>query len=182
MTKADIEKLKFPIGKFATPEIIYSTKIKDWRNEIEQFPESLKNITNGLTQEQLNWKYRPGGWKIKQLVHHCLDSHINSYTRFNLTLTEDSPTIRPYSEKLWAELPGSNDEDLSDSILILTGLHSKWTKLIKSLTEADLAKEYVHPEHGQWFNLQETVGLYAWHCKHHLAHIKQALVAEGKFN
>ena len=182
MTETELEKLKFPIGRFTKPKIINSVQIEEWRNEIGLFPETVINITEGLTHEQLNWKYRPGGWKIKQLVHHCVDSHLNSYTRFNLALTEASPTIRPYYESLWAELPGSNDDDLSDSILILTGLHSKWTKLIKSLNKESLAKEYIHPEHGQRFNLQETIGLYAWHCKHHLAHIKQAFKAEGKYN
>jgi len=182
MTRPDIDNLKYPAGKFNKPEKIDPAMIQVWVKEIEAFPTILRKLTHDLTTEQLNWRYRPNGWTIKQVVHHCADSHMNSVTRFKLSLTEDSPEIKPFFEDRWAELPDSLDDDISYSLTLLSGLHDRWVKLLRSLTNEDLAREFIHPEYGQRFNLAETIGNYAWHGRHHLAHIEQALKHEGKFD
>jgi len=181
MTDLEHEKLKYPIGEFVKPEVIDVPIINKWIVDIEIFPQSVKSITKDLSIEQLNWIYRPKGWSIKQLVHHCADSHMNSLIRFKLALTEDTPIIRPYFENKWAELPDSLDNDLSDSLALLKGLHRKWVKLLKSLNNENLNREFIHPQHGTHHSLRENIGIYAWHCNHHLAHIKQALKFEGPF-
>lgn len=175
MKTAQLNQLRFPIGEFEKPEIIDNQIIEQWIQDIADFPKAVEVLTKDLTIEQLNWKYRPNGWTVKQVVHHCVDSHMNSVIRFKLALTENQPTIRPYFEDRWAELADALDNDLSDSLLILKGLHSKWVKLLKSLSAKDLALTFVHPEHGKIFTLGENIGIYAWHCNHHLEHIKLAL-------
>ena len=146
-----------------------------WIQTISNFPKLLNELTQNLSTEQKNQTYREGGWTIKQVVHHCADSHMNSLVRFKLALTEDSPTIRPYFEDRWAELIDGKEDDLSDSLLLLTALHAKWTRLLNDLSEEDLNRNYIHPEHGKSISLLEAIGLYAWHCEHHLAHVKLAL-------
>ena len=178
----NLRRLQFPIGEFAKPTNIDSTTINQWIEEIENFPARLNELTSNLTKEQLNWKYRPKGWSIKQVVHHCADSHMNSLIRFKLALTEDSPTIRPYHEDKWAELIDSQDDRILDSILLLIALHSRWVKILRNLTVEDLKKEFVHPEHGTKTSLEENIGIYAWHCNHHFAHIELAIEAAGKYN
>ena len=182
MTVEQLYQLKFPIGEYNPPKEINPQHVSDWIQSIESFPKKVKELTQHLTIEQKNWRYRPNGWKIKQVVHHCADSHINSITRFKLAVTEDNPTIRPYYEDRWAELIDSHDDNLEDSLMLLTGLHNKWVKLLKNFSATDLKKEFIHPEHGRKFVLDEAIGMYAWHCNHHLAHIKQGLDAKGKFD
>lgn len=182
MTTLELEKLRFPIGAFQKPHNIDAATIQHWIQVIQQFPQQVKTLVQSLSTVQINWRYRPNGWTIKQVVHHCSDSHINSWIRFKLALTEDSPTIRPYLEERWAELSDSLDNDLSDTLLLLEGLHNKWAKLLSGLSTTDLEREFVHPEHGRRFSLKETIGIYAWHCQHHLAHIELALKVKGKFN
>ena len=177
----DLEMLKFPIGKFEAPNEINSTTINNWILSIEKFPKAVIEATANLTGDQLNWTYRPNGWSIKQVVHHCADSHLNSISRFKLALTENNPTIRPYEEQLWAELPDGITNDLTNSILLLTGLHAKWVYLLKNLTAEQLKRTYIHPQHGKQFTVEYTIGSYAWHCDHHLAHIHQAIKFENKF-
>jgi len=171
----NLEELKFPIGEFVKPEFISTDQIDEWIKEIELFPSRLKLATDPLTEKRLNQKYRPEGWTIRQVVHHCADSHMNSFIRFKLSLTEDSPTIKPYFEDRWAEMPDYLDVSIENSIQILEGLHFRWVKLLKSLNEVDLQKEFVHPEHGKRFSVAENIGVYAWHSNHHLEHIKLAL-------
>lgn len=178
--KEELYKLKFPIGEFDKPENITSININKWINDIESFPKRLENMVSELNSIELNYKYRPGGWKIKQVIHHCADSHMNSLIRFKLALTEETPVIRPYYEDRFAELPDSLDDNIESSLILLKGLHAKLTSVMKSLTDEDLQKEYLHPEHGEKFKLEEVVGVYAWHSNHHLAHIEQAL--ERKFS
>lgn len=171
----DIENLRYPIGQFEKPEIITQEQIKQWIVEIELFPTRLSNLVKALTNEQLNRQYKPNGWTIKQLVHHCADSHMNSFIRFKLSLTEDTPTIKPYAEDKWAELPDAKDSSISESLQILEGLHSRWAVLLKSLSDGDLQREFIHPEHNKKFSIAENIGVYAWHCNHHLEHIKLAI-------
>ncbi len=178
----NLENLKYPIGKFVVPNQITKAHVREWIHIIEAFPESLQNTVVNLEENQLKLIYRPEGWTIQQVVHHCADSHMNSFIRFKLALTEDKPIIRPYFEDRWAVLPDVLNVDLSTSIEILYGLHHRWVVLLKSLDEKDLNKEFVHPEHGATTSLKENIGIYAWHCQHHLAHIKQAIKYQGKFD
>lgn len=177
----DIESLKFPLGKYDYNPEPASELISRWIADIENFPQQLREALAGVSTEALNWPYRPDGWNVKQVVHHCADSHINALIRFKLALTEDKPDIRPYFEDRWAKLPGNNLDDLSDTLLLLESLHRKWVFLLKSLSTADLQREYFHPEHGLTFNLAGTVGNYAWHCRHHLAHVVNGLASEGRY-
>ncbi|SMC65245.1 YfiT family bacillithiol transferase [Moheibacter sediminis] len=170
----NIEKLKFPIGKFHKPEFITKELIQNWIKIIAEFPEKIKNETQNLTEVELEKQYRPNGWTIKQIVHHCADSHINSLVRFKLALTEETPTIKPYFENLWAELSDSKNISIQSSLKILEGLHTRWIHLLESLDENDLEKEFFHPESKEKVSLKTNIGMYAWHCEHHLAHIKIA--------
>ncbi|MUU79484.1 YfiT family bacillithiol transferase [Winogradskyella endarachnes] len=174
MTESELYKLKFPISEFTKPESITINHIKSWIADIEALPKTIINLTKNLSEKELNYKYRPNGWTIKQVVHHCADSHINSLLRFKITLTEKTPTIRPYFEDRFAELVDYT-EPIEDSILILKGVHKKLGVLLKSLSQSDLKLEFIHPEHGKRFSLEETIGIYAWHSNHHIAHIIQAL-------
>lgn len=178
----EIEKLRFPIGKFVKPEKISTKQINDWINEIELFPDRIKKITNELSANELNWQYRKNGWTIKQIVHHCADSFMNSFIRFKLAVTEDTPTIKPYFEDRWAELPDTLEADISESIKLLEGLHKRWVNLLRSLTGKELKKEFIHPEYNKRISVEENIRIYAWHANHHLAHIKLALNTKGNLN
>ena len=178
----DIEKLKFPIGKYSPNKNPNKEQLNEWIAAIENFPKKINDLVENVSIEQLNYKYRPNGWTVKQVIHHCTDSHMNSIIRFKLALTEDKPIIRPYHEDKWAELNDSQDNDLESSIMLLNGLHKKWSSLLKSLNKDQLKLEYSHPEHGTIFNLVETIGNYAWHCNHHLAHVKNGINTSGLFN
>ncbi|GAB5415964.1 MAG: bacillithiol transferase BstA [Crocinitomicaceae bacterium] len=176
-----MNELQFPIGKYTPNKIPTEQQLSDWLNSIASFPEKVAELTKDASIEAINWQYRPKGWTVKQVIHHCADSHMNSIIRFKLALTEEAPTIRPYFEDRWAELHDSLDDDLHDVLQLLQGLHNKWVVLLKSISAEQMQREYVHPEHGQRFNIAETIGSYAWHCEHHLAHIKNGLSSNGKF-
>lgn len=181
MEAQQLEKLKYPVGKFSIPEAINKSLIESWIDDIADFPEQTAMLVSTLSTNELKWIYRPGGWSIKQVVHHCADSHMNAYIRFKLALTEESPTIKPYFEARWAELADANDDDLEYTLAILFGLHGRWADMLKNLSGADLKRRFIHPEHNKTFALDETIGSYAWHCRHHLAHIQQAIVLRGEF-
>ena len=182
MSTHEIRTLQYPIGTFQKPEIIDEQAIALWINDIELFPSKISYCVKELDLEILNWKYRPGGWSIKQVVHHCADSHMNAFIRFKLALTENEPTIKPYFEDRWASLQDGNLDDVEISLNLLTALHIRWTVLLKSLSENDLKKTFIHPEHGTKIALKESIGMYAWHCNHHLAHVKNAKNSEGNFS
>ena len=176
MSKSEmIIKLKYPLGKFKKPDVINHEVIENWIYEIELFPSRIWDLVKGLGEGELKWRYRPGGWTIQQLVHHCADSHMNNFIRFKLSMTEDTPSIKPYYEDKWAEMPDYDLVPIEESINIIEGLHSRWIVLLKYLSSEDLRKEFVHQEHGRRFTLAENIGIYAWHSNHHLAHIKLAL-------
>ena len=166
-----VEELKYPIGKFVKPDTFTPEILNHYIRNIESFPSRLRTEVEHLTDEQLDTRYRPDGWTIRQVVNHCADSHMNSFMRFKLALTEDTPTIKPYFENRWAELADSKRMPIEPALKILEGLHQRWVVILKSLTKEDLEKKYIHPERGKELRLDETVGLYAWHCNHHLAHI-----------
>ncbi|WP_395061820.1 YfiT family bacillithiol transferase [Flavobacterium sp.] len=175
----DIEKLKFPIGTFEKPEMISEKDLHLWIETIALFPEKLSSRTFSI--EELNYKYRLQGWTIKQVIHHCADSHSTSFTRFKLALTEDLPTIKPYDEAKWSELVDGIDNDILSSLKIIEGVHYKWVLLLKSLDKVQLKKQFMHPESKKIYTLDEVIGLYAWHCNHHFAHIEQAILHKNKF-
>ncbi|WP_411895947.1 YfiT family bacillithiol transferase [Winogradskyella sp. A2] len=181
MTEQELHNLKFPIGEFEKPQEITTNHLENWITSIKELPNGINTITKDLSDKELNYKYRPNGWTIRQVVHHCADSHINSITRFKLALTEDKPTIRPYFEDRFALL-SDYQEPLNDAISILIGVHNKLGILLNSLSEEELKREFIHPENGKIYTIEETIGVYAWHSNHHLAHIKQALSSKGKYN
>lgn len=169
----NLEELKYPVGKFSKPELITREHIDYAISDIENFPNLVKAEIQNLDAKDLQLRYRPQGWTISQVVHHCADSHINSYMRFKLALTENLPTIKPYEESLWAELPDNNLSPFI-SLKLLEALHARWVYLLKTLSEEDLNKEFIHPEKSERISLKENILNYSWHCQHHLAHIKQA--------
>lgn len=180
MTEKEFHKLRFPIGEFQKPENITKAHLNEWISSIESLPQRIESITKNLNNDELNYLYRPNGWSIRQVVHHCADSHINSIIRFKLAITENRPTIRPYFEDRFAKLV-DYEEPLDASISILKGVHSKLTTLLNNFTEEELGREFIHPEHGKTFSVDETIGVYAWHSNHHFAHIEQALKHKGNF-
>ncbi len=165
-----MEELKYPIGRFKFDGEATREKIEGWLGEIETLPRRLRKAVEGLSEEQLDTPYRPGGWSVRQVVHHIGDSHLNSYIRFKWTLTEERPRIKPYYEERWAELPDARSADVEDSLAFLEILHKRWVKLLRSLKDADWQKEFDHPESGV-NSLAKTLALYAWHGNHHLAHV-----------
>lgn len=175
----NIEALKYPVGKLTYDGIDQLLK-KQWINDIATFPEKLDDVVSSLNEEQLNWIYRPEGWTIRQVVHHCADSHMNAQLRFKLALTEELPTIKPYVEAKWALLP-DYELDVRIPLDFLHLLHKKWVYLLNELTDEELQRQYIHPEYGKTFDLNFTINMYAWHCRHHLAHVHQAIEHKGEF-
>ena len=169
------EKLKYPIGKLTIPSTITNADIDKWISEIENFPLNLENLVKNLSNTQLDTSYRENGWTIRQVIHHCADSHTNSYIRFKWTLTEDKPVIKAYYEAKWAELFDSKSAPISLSINELKSLHAKWVYLLKGLTKQDLQKEFIHPEGNNNVSLAKNIAIYAWHCNHHYAHINNLI-------
>jgi hypothetical protein len=169
----DIEKLKFPLGKFDKPTSITRDILRKWIADISTFPKRLSAEVLNLKDEQLNTQYRPDGWTLRQVVHHCADSHMNGLTRVKLTLTEDHPTVKPYFEERWAELLDTKSMPIHSSLKMLEGIHERWTVLLNNLADDQLERTFVHPEHRKTFRIDESIGLYAWHCNHHLAHITE---------
>jgi hypothetical protein len=169
---------RYPIGKFQKPAVTTPELCKRYIEIIENLPQSLRNAVQGLTDEQLDTPYREGGWTIRQVVHHLADSHLNSYTRFRLALTEESPVICTYDERKWAELNDAKYSPIHSSLAILDGIHHRWSLLLHSFTPSDWRKTFVHPESGE-MTLDMTMALYAWHSDHHVAHITSLRERKG---
>ncbi len=168
-----LEQLKYPIGIFNKPELITKDILEQWVADISTFPKRILNEVINLTNEQLDTQYRPNGWTIRQVVHHCADSHMNSLIRLKLALTEDQPIIKPYFEERWAELMDTKSMPIAPSLKIIEGVHARWIILLNNLTDEQSARIFIHPEHGKIFRIDENIGVYAWHCNHHLAHITE---------
>lgn len=162
--------LRYPIGKFSAPAQISAQDLQGAIDAIAALPAELRAETAGLTDAQLDTPYRPDGWTVRQLIHHVADSHMNSYVRFRLALTENEPTIKPYDEAKWALLPDARHEAIGVSLELLDALHRRWTILLRSFSAADWVRTFRHPEAGV-MRLDTTALLYAWHSRHHLAHI-----------
>ncbi len=165
-----LEQLRYPVGKFEPKDAYTKEEVNSFILEISQFPARLENTLASFTQDQLDTPYREGGWTVRQVVHHTADSHMNAYIRFKWTLTESTPTIKAYNEKNWAET-GEVSADPILSLSLLKALHAKWVVLLKSLSAADLQKSFIHPETKKEITLARLTGNYAWHGRHHLAHI-----------
>lgn len=170
----DIEQLRYPVGKFIRPEFSSPEQIKSWIQDIEDFPGLLMAELKDLADQDLLKTYRPGGWTINQVVHHLADSHMNSFIRFKLSLTEHHPVIKPYLEDAWAEMPDDRLLRYEASLQILVHLHTRWVYLLQHLDPEDFKKGYVHPEKKRLVTLEEATSLYAWHGRHHLEHIRLA--------
>lgn len=163
------EDLRYPVGKF-DPDFEATADVREkFIQTISNLPEKLNEAVKNLSDEKLDTPYRPEGWTVRQVVHHIADSHLNSFCRFKLALTEEFPTIRAYYEDRWAELVDSK-MPIDVSMKIIEGIHSRWTSLLKSMSEEDFERKLNHPESGEW-TLGKMLGLYDWHSRHHLAHI-----------
>jgi hypothetical protein len=166
--------LRYPVGKFQATENPDTDTINSWIRLIADFPAQVRAEVSQLDEKQLNWQYRPEGWSIRQVLHHCADSHINAMCRFKFALTEDGPTIKPYNETAWAELPDVVHTPIAASLSLLEGLHARWATLLLHLSAADYERYFIHPEHGKVFSIVLGIDHYQWHCRHHLGHIRQA--------
>ena len=162
--------LRYPIGLFKFDGQPSEQQIKQFISDIEQAPARLRAAIDGLSEQQLETPYRPGGWTVRQVAHHVPESHMNAYVRMKLALTEENPTIKPYDEARWAETPDVRGTPISVSLTLLESLHQRWVTLLKALGPAELARTFNHPESGRW-TLGKYLALYSWHGKHHVAHI-----------
>jgi len=170
--------LRYPIGVYEPEEEISDSARREFINQIERAPALLRDAVDGLDQAQLDSPYRPEGWTVRQVVHHLADSHINAYVRFRLALTEDLPTIKTYREDRWAELVDAKAAAIDMSLTLLDALHQRWVLLLRSLSTEDCARTLQHPELGM-VGIGPYIGLYAWHGRHHVAHITSLRERQG---
>lgn len=169
-TAALVPDLSYPIGKFQYGTPMSATQRSAAIEAIAQTPTKMREAVRGLNAAQLDTSYRPGGWTVRQVVHHLPDSHMNAFIRTKLALTENEPTIKPYDEKAWATLADVPNTPIETSLNLLDAVHERWNHLLRALIDADYSRTFRHPEHGVR-TLDWMVGLYAWHGRHHVAHI-----------
>jgi hypothetical protein len=169
---------RYPIGKFVFDKDATPEKRAAWIREIAQLPDLLRKATAGLTAAQIDTPYREGGWTVRQVVHHLADSHMNSFIRSKLALTEEVPTIKPYDQKVWATLPDVVGVDIGSSLAIIEGLHARYVALFSSMRPEDFNRTFMHPENGPT-TLDRNLQIYAWHGKHHAAHITSLRTRSG---
>ena len=162
--------LRYPVGKFHYEGPPTDEQKREFLEDVAQTPAKLRAAVQGLSAAQLDTPYRPGGWTVRQVVHHVPDSHLNSYVRFKLALTEDEPTIKTYAEDRWAELADTPATPIEVSLTLLDSLHDRWLRLLRALTPEQWKRTLRHPEMGA-MTLEKTLALYSWHGKHHVAHI-----------
>jgi hypothetical protein len=171
----DLDTLRYPVGRFERLKAPLDRAARDgFIDTLEQTPARFKSLVTGLTDAQLDTPYRPGGWTVRQVVHHVPDSHMNAYIRMKFAVTEDAPAIKAYEEARWAELPEAKTGPVDMSVALLEGLHRRWIAFLRAMPADAFGKVYVHPELGR-VTLDEAVALYAWHCRHHAGHIKLGL-------
>ena len=164
--------LRYPIGKFHFEGALTAEQKQKSLDDLTNAPANLRAAVQGLSPQQLDTHYRPEGWTVRQVVHHVPDSHMNAYIRFKLALTEDEPAIKPYEQQLWAELGDSKSTPIEVSLAMLDSLHERWVQLLRSFTATDWKRTFRHPELGL-VSLERNLALYAWHGKHHVAHIAE---------
>ncbi|GAB4406845.1 MAG: bacillithiol transferase BstA [Bacteroidia bacterium] len=170
MTDAELEHLRYPIGRADLIDPLTPEARKTRIRIIEMAPGRLRTAVEDLSSDQLDTPYRPGGWTVRQVVHHLPDSHINAYVRFRLALTEDEPTIKPYLEQHWAMLPDAQAGPAGISLRLMDALHPRWVALLRNMDEAQFRRTLIHPVSGV-LTLDKMLSLYAWHCEHHIAQI-----------
>lgn len=165
------EHLRYPVGRHTTKELYTPEDIRSFIQRIEEVPLKIEAVLKALSDKQLDTPYREGGWTARQVIHHLPDSHMNAYIRIKWTLTEDTPTIKPYDEKAWATTPETTGDPLL-SLAVLKTLHAKWVVLLKALKPADLERKFFHPDSGKHVRIDQAISSYAWHGEHHLGHLK----------
>jgi uncharacterized damage-inducible protein DinB len=165
-----MEDLRYPIGKYIAQPFA-NDLLQQWLSDIKFLPQHLENSILNLDELQLATPYREGGWTVKQLVHHVADSHMNAYIRFKLGLTEDNPVIKPYDEAAWAEMADTKQSPINISLTLLHAVHSRWNIVLQNMSRSDFDRTVVHPEHNRQMTLWYLLGMYAWHSKHHVAHV-----------
>jgi len=165
-----MDDLRYPIGKFDIHAPMDAVSLQSACRDIRELPDRLAAAVAGLSDRQLDTPYRPGGWTVRQVVHHLPDSHINAYTRLRLALTEDLPDIRTYMEDRWAELADARTLPIEPSLSLVQGLHARWSHLLESLSPSEFERAFMHPDLGK-FSIARQTGLYGWHSRHHVAHI-----------
>ena len=170
-----LEQISYPIGKFKYEGPYDEATRARYLESIRSLPQRLRALTENLNEKQVDLPYRPGGWTIRQLVHHIADSHMNSLIRFKLALTEENPTIKPYDQDGWANLRDTAETPISVSLQLIEALHTRWTNLLEGFTPDDWQRAAFHPEMKRLISLNEFLALYAWHCEHHLEHIRRAV-------
>jgi len=163
---------RYPIGKFHYEAAPSEDQRRKFIGEIEHTPAAIRAAVQGLSSEQLDTPYRDGGWNVRQVVHHVPESHMNAYIRFKLALTEDEPTIKPYAEDRWAKLGDVQTTPIEVSLVLLESLHMRWVRLLRSLDEEEWKRKFKHPELGP-VSLEKNLAIYAWHGRHHTAHITE---------
>lgn len=170
--------LQYPVGKFERQANYTALEIQESIEVLEKLPQQMRAAMNGLSASQLETPYREGGWSLRQVVHHVPDSHINSFVRFKLALTEENPTIKPYDEAAWAELSDSRDTPIQTSLDLLEALHERWVIVLRAIKPEDWRRTFNHPQNGA-MTLEYALALYAWHSRHHLGHITQTRARMG---
>ncbi len=170
----DMDQLRFPVGRFVAPETITAAHIGRWIEEVTVLPGQLRDALAGCSDAVLDTPYRPDGWTVRQVVHHLPDSHINCYVRFRWALTEDRPAIKVYDEQAWAMLPDAANGPIDMSLDLLAAVHGRWVALLREMRPEDFAREFIHTVQGPT-TLARAVGMYAWHGRHHLAHLKMVV-------
>jgi uncharacterized damage-inducible protein DinB len=173
-----VDKLRYPIGRFTRPEKLSAKERQQAISALEEAPKRLRAAILGLQDGQLDTPYRPDGWTVRQLVHHMPDSHLNAYTRLKLALTENEPTIRPYEEKDWAELPEARTAPVEVSLDLFEALHARWALALRALAPEEWQRKLRHPDMGP-MSVDTLIALYAWHGRHHVAHINGLRQREG---
>ena len=171
--------LRYPVGRFTPESDLTAERRRALIEEIARLPERLRAAVADLDDRRLDTPYRPGGWTVRQLVHHVADSHLNAYVRFKLGLTEDAPPVKPYDEGRWAELPDVAAVPIETSLRMLEALHERWTALLRATPPDGFARVVRHPEHEQPMSLDRLLMLYAWHSRHHVAHVTALREREG---
>ncbi len=169
---------KYPIGKFQWEENLTDARRKELIDQIAATPANIRAAVKGFTDQQFDTPYREGGWTVRQLVHHVADSHMNAYIRFKLALTENEPTIKTYEQEEWATTVDSLKAPAEISLSLIDGIHGRWVIFLHSLSPADFSRKFTHPELGK-MTLERLLGLYAWHGRHHTAHITELKRAKG---